>query len=469
MKRIKYYLITLAACSLLFSSCSSSFLDLTTDPSHPKEATPALVLTSAVAGSAYVFGGYYLALGGFWSQQYAQAPAASQWSDWESYNLTEDQFDRQFQTLYAGALYDYEYVRTSAGASKNWSYYSIATLMQAYTFQVVADLYDQIPFTQALKGSEYTQPLFDKGSVIYDSLFLRIDDAMSKDFSAATSEKAGSNDLVFGGDMSYWQKFANTLKLKMYLRYVNTDSTKYQNQIVALLAENNFLDKDATFTDFKDQQTGWNPFYSTFINDLAGNVVANSTLTKYLTAANDTFRLKTLFNPSATGKNYDGVATGAAKSLSGNTINNYATPAITGLTSVYFFSKEEVQFLIAEAQYRYGSKTTAKDAYNAGIKASFASLGCDASKDSLYLAMYPFDGIKSIMEQKWVAATNKNSLESFFDYNRTGYPNIFTTSLTSVLSGSLRPKRLFFPYEERQTNKNTPQKVALYVPVWWAK
>ena len=73
------------------------------------------------------------------------------------------------------------------------------------------------------------------------------------------------------------------------------------------------------------------------------------------------------------------------------------------------------------------------------------------------------------MVQKWIAATNKRSIESFFDYNRTGYPDFLSQSSTSVLNVGEKPKRLFFPASERKANANTPVKVALNVKVWWGK
>jgi len=264
MKRIKYYLAALVASVLLLSSCSDSFLDINVSPNDPAVVTPALVLPSAISGSAFVMGGYYQALGGFWSQQYAQAPAASQWAEWESYNLDETDLDRQFISLYAGALYDYQYVRKSSAASEDWKFYAIATLMQAYTFQVVADLYDKVPFTEALQGVGNLTPRYDNGTVVYDSLLARIDNAMAKDFTARTATAPAGSDVVFAGSMTDWQKFANTLKLKIYLRYVNVDSNKYSTEIKALLAANNFLTKDAKFSAFKKELTGGNPFWNTF-------------------------------------------------------------------------------------------------------------------------------------------------------------------------------------------------------------
>jgi len=464
MKRIKYSIGAILVSTLMLSSCSESFFDNNTDPNNPAEATPSLVLPSAVAGSAYVLGGYYQAVGSFWTQQYAQAPASSQWTEWESYNLTEENFNTQFETLYTGALYDYEYVRKNTAASESWSFYAISTLMQAYTFQVLADLYDQVPFTEALQGDKILQPHYNTGATVYDSLLVRIDDAMSKDFSNSSSVKPGVSDVIFKGDMDKWQKFANTLKLKMYLRYVNVDSTKYTDEIVALLAENNFLQEDAAFSSYKAEETGYNPFYNTFMHRLGSNIIANSTLVDLLTEKGDS-RLESFFDASETGSTYTGLASGLSKSITGKTNKEYATPNITGLSSVYFFTVEETYFLIAEAQARYGTPAAAEAAYKSGIDASFESLGLP----TVAATLYPYNGIKSIMEQKWIASTNKRAIEAFLDYNRTGYPDFFTTSAISVLNGADRPKRFFFPTGERKTNANTPTKVALNVNVWWGK
>jgi len=470
MKRIKYYLAALVATVLLLSSCSDSFFDINTDPNNPAQATAALVLPSGMSGSAFVMGGYYQSLGGFWAQQYAQAPAASQWADWESYNVTEDDFDRQFTTLYAGSLNDYEYVRKLAASNGNWSYYAISTLMQAYTFQVVADLYDKVPFTEALQGDGNLQPHYTDGQVIYDSLLVRIDDAMSKNFKAKSSQDPGTNDLIFQGQMKDWQKFANTLKLKMYLRYVNVDVNKYSAQIKALLTENNFLDKDAKFSAFKAEETGYNPFFNTFVDRLAGNVIANKTLIDSLTTWGDP-RKAVMFNPSLVGANYNGLATGDSKNHPTLKIDNYATPAIGNISPVYFFTKEETLFLVAEAQTRYGTIAAAQKAFDNGVKASLVGLNlADTAITYPYKGIESINkGIESIIVQKWAASTNKRSIEAFFDYNRTGYPSTFSKSITSVLSGTDRPKRLFFPASERKSNSNTPARVALTEKVWWGK
>ena len=94
-------------------------------------------------------------------------------------------------------------------------------MMQCYTFQLLADLYDEIPFSEALKGEgNVTNPHFEKGQDIYDSLIVRLNFALSLDFEAETAEEIGAEDLLFEGNIERWKQFANTLKLKLYLRQV---------------------------------------------------------------------------------------------------------------------------------------------------------------------------------------------------------------------------------------------------------
>lgn len=463
MKRIKYYLSAVVLGAMTLYSCSDSAYDINVDPNNPNNVIPSLVLPGALAQNAYVYGGYYQHLGAFWTQQYAQAPASSQWADLETYNLTNSDYDRQFNSMYYGALIDYQYIRQNASATGNWSYYTIATLMQSYTFQIMADLYDQIPFTEALKGKDNFQPHYDPGTLVYDSLLARIDDALLKDFSAKTSEEPGGNDLIFGGDMEKWVQFANTLKLKLYLRYVNVNPTLHAAEIQALLAENNFLSEDAAFSAFSDGQTKANPFYNTFIDRLSGNVVLNNTLGDTLKALNDP-RLEGMFNRSTTGSNMNGMYTGSSLTVSGTTYVNYAMPAISKTYPVYFFTEEESYFLQAEAEARYGSAVKAEALYKQGIDASLVRYGFVPGSFT-----YPYNGVESIIEQKWVASVNKTSIEAFFDLNRTGYPDFMQESLTSVLLPGERPLRLFFPQTEKRTNANTPAQVPLTTKVWWGK
>jgi hypothetical protein len=358
---------------------------------------------------------------------------------------------------------------------------SAATCIQSYTYQVLADLYDKIPFREALQGTRNFAPRWDDGSLVYDSLIARLDFALSKDFTIrsganplATSSEIGIEDLIFQGNIDSWIQFANTLKLKIYLRQVYARPLIAKPGIESLLAENNFLLQDARMTAFASEQDNRNPIYETGVDRLSGNIVASATLMEALKTAVDP-RLTRIFVPSLRGGLMIGLKNGNYRTDAAAypNIQNLATPNLGPVDPVYFFSEAECDFLIAEANLRYGSDAQAKSYYEMGIQASMSKFGA-TNNPALYgtggVYVYPATGFenkqKAIITQKWIASANSQSLEAFFDQNRTGYPNIFTISPTNVTGGKF-PKRLIFPDSERKSNPNTPVQVPIYTKVWW--
>jgi hypothetical protein len=472
MKKLFYYILLLAA--VITTSCKDSYFDVNDDPNNPVKVGNEFLLTSGIAGVAYVHGGYYQTLGGFWSQHYAQSTGASQWATLEEFSIDEGDYDRQFTSLYSGALMDLQVVRDRAKATGDWSYYLAATAMQSYSFSVLSDLYDQIPFSEALSGTKNLTPHYESGKDVTDSLINRLNFALSQDLTASTVSTIGDADIVFQGDMDKWVKFANTLKLKLYLRFVNVEPTKYSAEIKALLAENNFLDVPATMTAFKDEENGRNPYYETFVDRLAGNIVASKTVVDTLAAVQDT-RLDAFFTAplDKDGNALPQVGLGQGRYKADQavyaTIKNLSTPSVTGLSPVYFFTVPEVDFLMAEAEVRYGTAANAQQDYINGINASYEMYGL-APQAELYAARgpYAYNGLESIITQKWIAAVNTTAIESFFDRNRTGYPTNFVVSAVSSIGNNF-PQRILFPDSERKSNPNTPQRKAVDVKVWFAK
>jgi hypothetical protein len=76
--------------------------------------------------------------------------------------------------------------------------------MKVYTTQVMVDLYDQIPYKEALLGAKNLTPHFDDGFEIYSDLLSVLDTALSKDFGALTNTIPGKQDLIFEGDVDKW-------------------------------------------------------------------------------------------------------------------------------------------------------------------------------------------------------------------------------------------------------------------------
>ena len=54
--------------------------------------------------------------------------------------------------MYTGALNDLELILQKTKAAEDWNYNLLATVLKVYTYQVLVDLYDQVPYTEALAG-----------------------------------------------------------------------------------------------------------------------------------------------------------------------------------------------------------------------------------------------------------------------------------------------------------------------------
>jgi hypothetical protein len=58
-------------------------------------------------------------------------------------------------------------VINKARDAKDWNFYLMGTVMKAYTAEVLVDLYDKIPYFEALQGAANLNPKFDDGYAIY--------------------------------------------------------------------------------------------------------------------------------------------------------------------------------------------------------------------------------------------------------------------------------------------------------------
>lgn len=459
--------------ALLFTSCDK-FFDVNTDPNNPSTAPYDVVFPAATASSAAVIGGQFAILGSIWSQHFTQNNTANQYKSWDGYKLTSSDFNGSFDELYSGAINDYMYVLKEAEAVEDWNTFLMATTLKCYTYQVLADLYDQIPYTEVGRGQEGNiTPKYDEGSAVYDALITELDNALSKDFAAYSNKNIGNKDFIFNGDMSKWIQFANTLKLKIYLRQVKARPEVASAGIAALYQNGaNFLTVPACMDKYSDETGKQNPLYasevaSTGLGDK--NLRTSATLFDYLSGNGDE-RYTAIYKPE---KGFDYIALAQGDYLSTEHKNEVSRGLWSATQPVYFFTAAEVEFMQAEALTRYPSLAgDAKAKYEAGVKASFDLLEVDGA-DNLLAGVYSFPAatdqkLEAIITQKWIACAKFNPIESFFEFNRTGYPTLFTVSKNSAI-GNKFPKRLLFAADEVARNPNTPKQVAIDVPVWWAK
>lgn len=476
-------------CLLIVTGCKKQ-LDINVSPNNPpaEQGTPSVVLPAAVFGTTASVGGEYAILGAIWGQYVTQSAFSNQYKTIDAYQLSGADINRPYNILFANGLKNFQFVVDKSKATSNWNFYLMATVMKAYSAQVLVDLYDQIPYFEALQGVNNLSPKFDDGYTIYQDLLKSLDTALSKPINPdllTTADKAA--DIIFQGDMDKWQRFANSLEMKIYLRMVNKKPEEAQAGIQKLYAAGaQFLDVDARVSGFTNVSEKDNPMYEFNIRELntPNNLRASKTFASFLADKNDP-RNEYYFgsaNPTPINQgDYTGTDT---------TYQSAAVLAQDPTDPVVFISVAEADFMQAEARERYFAGDGAKEMYDAGVLEAFAATGSDGAT---FIATggayeYPISGtldkkIEAISTQKWVScAYGVHFLEGFFEKNRTGYPvtspvystdeayvpGQFVISKNSVLAPGMLPKRLVFPDSERQTNSKTPASVPISTPVWWA-
>lgn len=103
-------------------------------------------------------------------------------------------------------------------ARNSTTHEGIFTIFRVLLFSYITDFYGDIYYTEALKGREgILYPKYDHQADIYAGLLAELDAANTK-IANGTEPVSATYDLLFGGDKVQWQKFANSLKLRLLMR-----------------------------------------------------------------------------------------------------------------------------------------------------------------------------------------------------------------------------------------------------------
>lgn len=132
-------------------------------------------------------------------------------------------------------------------------------------------------------------------------------------------------------------------------------------------------------------------------------------------------------------------------------LNDIYREATGPLLRARIMAASEVNFILAEAALKgWAVGGSAEEFYNSAIQASFTTWGLNSAYPA-YMAQenVQFDGtLKQLIEQKWIASWTA-AAEAWFDYRRTGYPELEAGpfAIRSVL-----PVRFYYMIDERNLN-----------------
>jgi len=497
-KNIQYGVVGLMLAAFSMTSCQK-YLNVNTNPNVAQTATVQTLLPAAELTVGTSLGVEMQIYGSFWAQYWTQNPGASQFHVIDQYAPGQDVFSTSWTNLYSAAENFYQ-LYNLADTLKKKQYMAISLLMKAYTFQAITDAWGDVPYTQALKGQyadgHVVNPKYDSQMVVYNGIIANIDSA-NKLLSTSDPAAPGKDDLIYGGNMAKWKKFANTLMLKIYLRMSQVNPVAAKAGIVALYAKSPaFIGPgDDAFIPYGFNSSNKNPLFADEVGlGQVQNLVASSTCIDSMNSNSDP-RINVFYEAASNTGTFIGIPQGfyqtsyAAGTFSipniyvgGDAQNSSSTNAPVNLLTSY-----ESLFLQAEVSARGWANAGADsllfiDAIQANfnyyatqITATTDSTATAAFNQYLnangYWVRYPGAGtvaqkLSYIITQKWFAMCGNQGFEAWTEWRRTGYPNFLVYSQTSLIGNNF-PKRFLYPTSESTTNASYPGLAPLTAKVWW--
>jgi len=335
---------------------------------------------------------------------------------------------------------------------------ALINIWAVYAWQVLVDQFGNIPYTEALKGAENSRPKYDDALTIYQDLIARLNDAISKldpDY-----DSFGSADLLYGGDVASWIKFAASLKLRIALRLADVPAANSGTLVTQALATGVFTDQAESAIWIPYGIAPYiSPYYQAYVLDARKDFCPTNTIVDLMTSLNDPRRAKWFTQYPVGSGNYLGLPYGKAGSSNYRSFSHFTdeilfTPDFPTILLDYV----EVEFLLAEAAERnLGGVTNPGQHYRTGIEESMKYWGVSTTDANAYLAQASVsygtatgDFKQKIGTQKWLALFDRG-VEGWAEWRRLDYPIL---NPPAGMTYADIPVRMPYPFNEDTQNKD---------------
>jgi len=439
-----------------------------------------------------------------WSQQLVGG-----W-DYDRYNSDNDQYtgaymDRLMPTYMAEIIDLIEKnEETQIGA--------MALVTKVHFMHRLADMHGMIPYSDAFKPGEVLTPKYDELETIYNTMFEELRTAKEW-FRLAAGENPGSFDVLFNGDLDKWEKYTNSLLLRLGLRLSEVDPSKSQDIVMEALSEGVMTSNDdIAWVKYTGQSNvdGMNASGRGLVfNDfgVSGHLFRYSDVFVDFIGDNNDPREAILMgtydfidNAEVITSLEPGTHSGMRAGTFGeNGISTYAFAQPRRDIMVRYDSPTmlmtfaEVEFNRAEAILRGWVAGSASEAYESGVRSAMKMLELYPSPEEItdneiitdaeieeYLQQPAVqysdaEAMRLINTQKWVALLF-DGYESFANYRRIGFPelNPVDAEFRDPSSDGSIPKRVIYPQSEVTTNTtNYQEAISIQGPddintrLWW--
>ena len=444
--------------ALLASTACGDLTSINNNPNGPTDVQPPSMLSNAIQTVVDRVDGPNNNLdirgGGLWVQYYAEI----QYRDEDKY-IVRPGVDGEWG-MYSGPLEDFQRMinKGVAAGVPNWE--AVGRIMKSYVFSVMTDAMGDIPYSEAFQERALLTPKYDTQQAIYTALFADLAKASQQIDPAGIG--FGSGDIMYGGDMTTWRKFANSLRLRLAMHLTNVAPATAQSEALAAVTAGVFASNDESAQlMYLASAPNQNPVYTNVHVDKRDDYGMSKTLVDSLLSWSDP-RL-----PVFAQLNKDTIVANRTYQGLPNGLLDGAGPALfyisrfgaywreTPAAPLALLTYSEVLFLEAEAAERGWITGNATQLYDDAIRASMEQYGIATTAIDAYLAqprvVYATGaaGLTQIAYQKWVSLFLQG-MEGWTEVRRTGVPALVpgpNAVLTKI------PERLPYSDNEAVLNK----------------
>lgn len=484
----KYILYTLLVLVVGSMGCND-YLEINEDPNRPVTVTPDLILPTAQNYTArwMHIDRSVSHLGAMMTYQWSESGGFSWYNNEFLYLVNSTFYDQVFDNAYTFSLKQYEQLE-QLDPEVYAAYVAISKIMKSYTFQILVDFYGDIPYKESLKRKENANPTYQSAQEIYEELIVELTSAIEliNTVDPTTSISPEEDDVMFGGDLTLWKKFANSIKLRVLNRAKGVKDAAYVNAELAKIAAegSGFISEDVTINPgYTNQDNQQSPIWEDFGKDVSGS----STLSGNATCATDYFldKLSDFADPRIN-RIFEEPSTGHLGVPQGVTVNpdEYGAEQVSNIGPGILKGPDQDAIIMTLAERYFneaemalaGFGGSAEALYENAVIASFQQHGLSASEATQYLSQpLPLVNFQStpnklelIMVQKWIAMNGTTAEQAWFDWSRTGFPSDLPVSQEAP--NLRRPVRLAYPASEVSGNaENMPSQPDVFTTKqFWA-
>jgi hypothetical protein len=443
----------------VLSSCTDNFEELNIDKKHPQAVTASVLFTNAQIeladqmASTNVNVNIWKLMAQYWTER--------SYRDEANYDIVNRRIpDEIFQNYYemlvdlkdASELIAAEKLEAPNLAAKEANQanrLAIIDLLNVFIYQRLVDIFGDVPYSEALDPDNYT-PKYDDAQEIYKDII-----AIASQATETLDDSQGSfdtADLIYGGDVSKWIKFGNSLLVKLGVGIADGPLSALGKSTVEAAYEGVFESKeDGAYFPYQKSLPYVNELHVDLVLSGRHDFVMVSGMVNFMTDQGDP-RLDNYF------ENLEGITTdyGASGGSYGSKVHYNSAieqPDFPGFLMTY----DEVQFYLAEAaarEWNVGS-TSAEEYFNEAVTSSITQWDGTEGEAADFLAAHSYSSYANwkdaIGTQAWVAMYTRGFIGYTF-YRRLDYPSVLVLPPNPPTGVDEVPTRFTYPVNEQTLN-----------------